>query len=67
MRDEAEAWDRHILDSAALLPVLEAAAAGFRSPKLRVMDVGSGAGLPGIVLAVLKPAWQVGASQLIQA
>ncbi|KAK9830804.1 hypothetical protein WJX74_008062 [Apatococcus lobatus] len=59
VRDEAEAWDRHIIDSAALLPVLEAAAAGFRSPKLRVLDVGSGAGLPGIVFAILKPAWQV--------
>lgn len=63
VRDEAEAWDRHILDSAALLPVLQeaAAAAGLRSPKLRILDVGSGAGLPGIVLAMLMPAWQVGA------
>ena len=52
VRDEAEAWDRHILDSAAMLPVLQeaAAAAGLRSSKLRVLDVGSGAGLPGIVL-----------------
>lgn len=64
VRDEAEAWDRHILDSAALLPVLQeaVAAAGLRSSKLRVLDVGSGAGLPGIVLALLMPAWQVGAS-----
>ena len=59
VRDEAEAWDRHILDSAALLPILQDAASSFRSPKLRVLDVGSGAGLPGIVLALLMPLWQV--------
>ncbi|QEO09041.1 16S rRNA (guanine(527)-N(7))-methyltransferase RsmG [Protaetiibacter larvae] len=38
-------WSRHVLNSALLAPVL----AG------RVGDVGSGAGLPGLVLAVARP------------
>ena len=40
---------RHVLDSAAVLPYLPP------GPKL---DAGSGAGLPGLVLAILRPATQ---------
>lgn len=39
-------WRRHILDSAQLMPLLPG---GTRT----VVDVGSGAGLPGLVLAIL--------------
>ena len=40
-------WSRHILNSALVAPLLRAAA--------RVGDVGSGAGLPGLVLAIARP------------
>jgi 16S rRNA (guanine527-N7)-methyltransferase len=40
-------WTRHILNSALLAPLLEAGAS--------VGDVGSGAGLPGLVLAIARP------------
>lgn len=40
-------WTRHILNSAMLAPLLEA--------RGRVADVGSGAGLPGLVLAIARP------------
>lgn len=40
-------WTRHILNSALLAPLLEASG--------RVADVGSGAGLPGLVLAIARP------------
>ncbi|PZF30298.1 16S rRNA (guanine(527)-N(7))-methyltransferase RsmG [Curtobacterium sp. MCLR17_045] len=40
-------WTRHILNSALLAPLLEA--------RGRVADVGSGAGLPGLVLAIARP------------
>ncbi|MEX1080115.1 MAG: 16S rRNA (guanine(527)-N(7))-methyltransferase RsmG [Homoserinimonas sp.] len=39
-------WTRHILNSALLAPLLKAG---------RVGDVGSGAGLPGLVLAIARP------------
>ncbi|WP_242089733.1 16S rRNA (guanine(527)-N(7))-methyltransferase RsmG [Curtobacterium sp. DN_7.5] len=40
-------WTRHILNSVLLAPLLEADG--------RVADVGSGAGLPGLVLAIGRP------------
>lgn len=40
-------WTRHLVNSAVVAPYLLAGA--------RVADVGSGAGLPGLVLAILRP------------
>jgi len=39
-------WERHILNSAAVVPFLGAG---------RIVDVGSGAGLPGLVIAAMLP------------
>jgi 16S rRNA (guanine527-N7)-methyltransferase len=48
----AEVWTRHILDSAQLLPLLP--------PNARTLvDLGSGAGFPGLVIAALRPTLQV--------
>jgi 16S rRNA (guanine527-N7)-methyltransferase len=49
IRDPAEAAGRHVLDAIAGLPAIDAAPAGA------LADVGSGGGLPGLVLAVLRP------------
>ncbi|MBW3567380.1 MAG: 16S rRNA (guanine(527)-N(7))-methyltransferase RsmG [Proteobacteria bacterium] len=46
VRDPAEMVQRHILDSAVIEPFLA---------KGLIADVGTGAGLPGIVLAILQP------------
>ncbi len=45
-REVGRLWERHILNSAALAPFL---------PDGVVADVGSGAGLPGLVLAAMLP------------
>ncbi|HEX6447106.1 MAG TPA: 16S rRNA (guanine(527)-N(7))-methyltransferase RsmG [Streptosporangiales bacterium] len=46
-REAGRIWDRHLLPSAALAELVPAGAS--------VLDVGSGAGLPGIPLAIARP------------
>jgi 16S rRNA (guanine527-N7)-methyltransferase len=46
-REGARLWDRHVLNSAVAAPVFDQDA--------RVADIGSGAGLPGIPLAIVRP------------
>jgi 16S rRNA (guanine527-N7)-methyltransferase len=46
----------HLLDSLALLPVISPI---FQQRAVRLLDVGSGGGLPGVPLAVAMPAWHV--------
>ena len=46
-RESNRVWERHILNSAALADLIAVGSS--------VIDVGSGAGLPGIPLAVLRP------------
>ncbi len=45
-REGARLWERHLLNSAAVVPFLPAGS---------VIDVGSGAGLPGLVVAAMLP------------
>lgn len=46
-REAPRIWDRHLLNCAALAELIPSGA--------RVSDVGSGAGLPGLVLALTRP------------
>ncbi len=46
-REYGKLWTRHILNSTAIL--------GFVEEGVRLADVGSGAGFPGIVAAIVRP------------
>jgi len=46
-RESDRIWARHIVNSAAIAPLLP--------PGCVALDLGSGAGLPGVVLAILRP------------
>jgi 16S rRNA (guanine527-N7)-methyltransferase len=74
VREPAEMVTRHLLDSLVLLPHLKAVGAGHVGAahvgaahvgaahgrdSMRLIDVGTGAGLPGIPLAIANPALHV--------
>lgn len=50
IRDLTRMVEAHLLDSLATVPLLAGKS---------ILDVGSGAGLPGIPIAVAKPGWEV--------
>ncbi|KAB0622953.1 16S rRNA (guanine(527)-N(7))-methyltransferase RsmG [Castellaniella defragrans] len=56
VRDPGKMLVQHVFDSLAIVPELRA-----RWPRraLRVADMGSGAGLPGIILAICQPDWTI--------
>jgi 16S rRNA (guanine527-N7)-methyltransferase len=54
--DPAEVVIRHFLDSLTCLFAVEPAK---RVQPLRLLDIGSGAGFPGVPLAIAFPAWRV--------
>ncbi len=56
VRDPQEMLTHHLLDSLSALPPLLRHTAG---QPMRLLDVGSGGGLPGVVLAICQPEIQV--------
>ena len=50
-REVDRLWDRHLLNSAAVSELLD--------PGERIVDIGSGAGLPGLPLAIARPDLEV--------
>ncbi|VVE17782.1 16S rRNA (guanine(527)-N(7))-methyltransferase RsmG [Pandoraea terrigena] len=59
IRDPRQMVIKHLLDSLSILPRLD------REPISRVLDVGSGGGLPGVVLAIVRPDWQVTVNDIV--
>lgn len=55
LRDPAAVLTHHLLDSLAAVPALTR----VRPGETRLLDVGAGAGLPGVVIAILRPDVQV--------
>jgi 16S rRNA (guanine527-N7)-methyltransferase len=59
VRNTGEMFTHHLLDCLAVVAPLRRGTGLAGQGALRVLDVGSGAGLPGVILAMLNPAWQV--------
>jgi 16S rRNA (guanine527-N7)-methyltransferase len=59
VRNTGEMFTHHLLDCLAVVLPLRRGAGGAGEGALRLLDVGSGAGLPGVILAMLNPTWQV--------
>ncbi|OIW00346.1 hypothetical protein TanjilG_27597 [Lupinus angustifolius] len=62
VKEVDEVMERHVEDSLAILPPLKDSYrthCGTSYDKLKLVDVGTGAGLPGVVLAIACPEWEV--------
>ena len=57
IRETDKMVSHHLLDSLAILPILQGWLDGQTTPN--ILDVGSGGGLPGIVLAIMQPQWHL--------
>ena len=52
IKDPEEVLIKHFLDSLSLLSV-------YDSPEAKLLDIGSGAGFPGLVLKIARPQWHI--------
>ncbi|CAA3018232.1 uncharacterized protein LOC111368141 isoform X1 [Olea europaea var. sylvestris] len=62
VKEENEVMERHVEDSLAIIDPIRTSYlshCGESSENMRVVDVGSGAGLPGLILAIACPGWKV--------
>lgn len=67
--DTEAAFQMHVEDSLALLPALDAVSCEHAQSlgphdrdehqDFRIIDVGSGGGLPGVIIAIARPNWKV--------
>jgi len=57
IRDPAQMLVQHLFDSLAVVPPLRALQG--QESAARIADMGSGAGLPGIILAICQPQWRI--------
>jgi 16S rRNA (guanine527-N7)-methyltransferase len=55
-RDVRQFWDRHVQDAVKLLEFIPSR---YQQSGPRVLDVGSGNGIPGIPVAIMNPSWNV--------
>ncbi len=59
VRDPAQMRTHHLADCLAVVEPLRRQLEAAQRRDVRLLDVGSGGGLPGIVLAIAEPSWDV--------
>jgi 16S rRNA (guanine527-N7)-methyltransferase len=59
VRDADQMLVQHVFDSLAVLTPLDGALGAIAGRDARIYDIGSGAGLPGVVLALMRSHWGV--------
>ena len=59
LRDPELMLVQHIFDSLAVVPAIQALAQAKADSALTIVDVGSGGGLPGVVLATACSTWNI--------
>ncbi|SDV48517.1 16S rRNA (guanine(527)-N(7))-methyltransferase RsmG [Chitinasiproducens palmae] len=59
IRDVQQMLVQHLFDCLSILPTLD------RLEPARVLDVGSGGGLPGLVIAIARPYWAVTLNDIV--
>ena len=59
IREPARMVTHHVLDALAVLPHLRDETAETARAEWRMLDVGSGGGVPAIPIAIARPAWRV--------
>ena len=57
--DPADVYEKHFLDSMSLLREKEVLKELSEHKEIRLIDVGTGAGFPGLILAILFPKWKI--------
>ncbi len=62
IRNPEDMLTHHVLDSLSALPPMQA----LLPASARIADVGSGGGLPGVVLAIVRPDWQIVSIETVQ-
>lgn len=54
-----EALIKHIFDCLAIIPAFDNAIKLKNITQIKLLDIGTGAGLPSVIIAIMRPDWQV--------